>query len=204
MVDKNVIKCLRLSGVLLILAGLILPFLGLSITPMATVIYDPNPPSITAKYPDGSPLSPTPLPAGSTITVYACVSDDVDQPQEVTVKVKIAYDSENETLTLTPTVDGAGNYLRHEASWIVPMSNSITFVFNAQDQTGNVFSVDAYATASPSTPEPSPPPPEPQPNPEPEQHPPNLFNIATIMGVILIVASFVLEAHFSPGGKIGS
>ena len=193
--DQNLIRGLRWGGVLLIIVGIILPFANLPL--QATVIYDPNPPTFKSTYPNGDSLNPTPITSASTITLYAVVSDDVDDPTDISVKVKITYEMQNETLTLTPTVDGSGNYLRHEASWTAPSSGTfsfpvvVVFVFEAADQTGNVASVDAYAKVSAETPQTGPNPPEPQP-PEPPS-PPEIINAATVLGAALTVASFILE-----------
>ena len=187
--DQNLIRGLRWGGVLLIIVGIILPFANLPL--QATVIYDPNPPTFKSTYPNGDTLNPTPITSASTITLYAVVSDDVDDPTDISVKVEIAYGMQNETLTLTPTVDGSGNYLRHEASWTAPSSGTLVFVFKATDQTGNMASVDAYAKISAETPPPEPNPPEPQP-PEPPS-PPEILNVATVLGAALTTASFILE-----------
>ena len=187
--DQNLIRGLRWGGVLLIIVGIILPFANLPL--QATVIYDPNPPTFKSTYPNGDSLNPTPITSASTITLYAVVSDDVDDPTDVSVKVEITYGVESETLTLTPTVDGSGSYLRHEASWTAPSSGTVTFVFEAVDQTGNMASVDAYAKVSAETSQPEPNPPEPQP-PEPPS-PPEILNVATVLGAALTTASFILE-----------
>ena len=185
--DRNIIRGLRWGGVLLVIPGIILPFANLSL--QATVIYDPNPPMIEATYPDGDPLNPTFIAPSSTITLSAVVSDDVDDPTDISVKVEITYGVESETLTLTPAVDGSGIYQRHEASWTAPSSGIVTFVFEAADLTGNMASVDAYAeVVSGTVVEPT----EPEPPPEPPS-PPKLLNAATVLGVSLTVASFVLE-----------
>jgi len=188
-IDRNIIRGLRWGGVLLIIVGIILPFANLPL--QATVIYDPNPPTFISTYPNGDSLNPTPITSASTITLYAVVSDDVDDPTDISVKVEITYGVENEMLTLTPTVDGSGSYLRHEASWTAPSSGTVTFVFEAVDQTGNMASVDAYAEVSvETTPEPEP---NPEPQPQPSPSPPEIFNAATVLGAALTAASFILE-----------
>jgi len=185
--DRNLIRGLRWSGVLLIIVGVILPFANLPL--QATVIYDPNPPTFKSTYPDGDPLNPTPITAASTVTLSAVVSDDVDDPADISVKAEIAYGMENETVTLTPTVDGSGNYLRHEALWTAPSSGTVALVFEAADKTGNMASVDAYAEVSAETT------PEPEPEPEPPEppSPPEILNVATVLGAALTAASFILE-----------